>query len=228
MPYEEAAEPLEASPIACELLGLVGCGELFAFETLAADATRTSILEIKAALGSRACREFRNFEKVADRLRAMGADPDAAIGAYVPTMTEFHRHTAPRDLYEGLVKAYVGDGITSDFGRELSNYADPGTREFVAELLEETGQAEFVVPFVRKALSKNPGLEGRLALWGRRLIGEALAQTQRLTADREELSVLLVGTPDQPGRGDLAEFARMLARMTDAHTARMKKLGLAS
>lgn len=228
VPYEKAPEVGDRSAIACELLGLVGCGELFAFETLAADASRTKNLRIKTALGDRACREFRNFEKIVARLRAMGTDPDAAIGGYVPTMTEFHRHTAPRDLYEGLVKAYVGDGISSDFGREVANYADPGTKEFVVCLLEDAGQAEFVVPFVKEALRKNPGLEGRLALWGRRLIGEALAQTQRLTADRDELSVLVVGSPDEPGHGDLAEFARMLARMTEAHTARMRNLGLAS
>ena len=41
----------------------------------------------------------------------------------------FHAHTAPRDWLEGLVKAYVGDGLAADFYREIAAFLDaaPGT-----------------------------------------------------------------------------------------------------
>ena len=36
----------------------------------------------------------------------------------------FHAHTAPADWYEGLIKAYVGDGLAADFYREIAAYLD--------------------------------------------------------------------------------------------------------
>lgn len=121
------------------------------------------------------------------------------------------------------MKAYVGDAIAADFGREIAAYVDPETQDFLNRLLAGSGQGEFVVPYVRAALSADPGAAGRLALWGRRLMGEALAQAQRVAADRPDLAELVVGGP---GAG-LAEFANMLARMTEAHSERMRNLGLA-
>jgi len=219
------ATPTKDAPV-IDLLGLIACGELFAFETLAKDSALATGLDAKAALGQIACREFENFTKVLDRLRQMGADPDAVVGAYIPTMTEFHRKSAPRDRLEGLMKAYVGDGISSDFRREIANYVDDESRDFIVGVLAEAGQSEFVVPYIQAAIAKDPGAAGRLALWGRRLMGEALAQAQRVAADRPDLAELVVGGPDKPGAG-LAEFANMLARMTEAHSDRMRILGLA-
>jgi hypothetical protein len=69
---------------------------------------------------------------------------------------------------------------------------------------------------------------GRLALWARRLVGEALAQAHRVAAERAPLARLLAGAvtgPDGPG-GEQGEIGRMFARLTDAHDERMAALGL--
>ena len=80
---------------------------------------------------------------------------------------------------------------------------------------------------VRAAIDNDPKLAGRLALWGRRLVGEALSQAQRVAAERDALAALLVGGVDRPG-ADLAEVGRMFARLTENHTRRMAKLGLSA
>ena len=46
---------------------------------------------------------------------------------------------------------------------------------------------------VREAIAADPRVAGRLALWGRRLVGEVLSQAQRVAAERDALSNLLVG-----------------------------------
>ncbi|MCH9815116.1 MAG: ferritin-like domain-containing protein [Actinomycetia bacterium] len=209
-----------------DLLGLIGCGQLFAFETLAKDCALSKTMTPKAELGQLACQEFAGFQAVSARLSAVGADPETVIGAYVPTLTEFHRKTAPRDLLEGLMKVYVGDGISADFAREIANYVDLETQEFIREVLGNRDQTEFVVPYIQQSLREDPGSAGRLALWGRRLMGEALAQAQRVAADRPDLARLVVGSPAAGGAG-LVEFAQMLARLTEAHSERMQRLGLA-
>ena len=80
---------------------------------------------------------------------------------------------------------------------------------------------------VRAAIVADHRLGGRLALWGRRLMGEALTQAQRVAAERDALSALLAGGVDRPGL-DLAAIGRMFTRITERHTERMAELGLAS
>ena len=95
-------------------------------------------------------------------------------------------------------------------------------------MLEDVGQAEFAVKAVREAINADRRIAGRLALWGRRLVGEALSQAQRVGVERDALAVLLVGGVGQRPGADLAELGRMFARLTDEHTRRMERLGLAA
>jgi tRNA-(MS[2]IO[6]A)-hydroxylase (MiaE)-like len=210
-----------------DLLGVLAYGELTAFERLAADASFAPTLEDKAALAAMAVAEFAHFARLRDRLTEIGVSPTAAMTPFVAPLDAFHELTAPSDWLEGLVKAYVGDGIATDFYREVAAYVDEGTGRLVLDVLADTGHADFAVERVRAAIAEDPRLAGRLALWGRRLVGEALSQAQRVAAQRDTLSALLVGGVDRPGL-DLAEIGRLFARLTAAHTERMTKLGLSA
>ena len=211
-----------------DLFGVLAYGELTAFARLAADAELAPSLSAKAALARMAVAEFGHFELLRDRLTELGADPDAAMEPFVAAIDGFHERTAPSTWLEGLVKAYVGDGIASDFYREIGAMIDPSSRELVNRVLADTGQAEFVVTAVRSAIAKDPRVAGRLALWGRRLLGEALSQGQRVAADRDALVALLVGRAGSAPGTDLADMARMFVRLTDSHSRRMARLGLSA
>jgi hypothetical protein len=208
-----------------DLLGGLAYSELTAFERLTEDATTAPTLEDKVALASMAVAEFGHFERLRDRLSDLGADPFASMEPFHAPVDAFHAHTAPSDWLESLIKAYVGDGLAADFYREIAAYLDVETRDLILATLDDTGQSEFAVDRVRKAIEANPKIAGRLALWARRLMGEALSQAQRVAAERDALSTLLVGGVDRPGM-DLAAIARMFARLTETHTARMAALGL--
>jgi hypothetical protein len=142
---------------------------------------------------------------------------------FVAPFASFHERTRPKGWLEGLVKAYVGDGIAKDFYREVSSFVAEETREVMNAALDDEGQAEFVVQIVRDALRTDPTAAGRLALWGRRLMGEALSQAQAVAVERDALSALLIG-----GGVDLAEVGRMFTRLTENHQRRMTRLGLAA
>lgn len=203
-----------------DLLGALAYGELTAFVRLAADAELAPSLSEKAALARMAVDEFGHFELLGARLREIGGEPERAMEPFVVAVDAFHDRTAPGDWLESLVKAYVGNGIATDFYREVSEYVDPSTRDLVHRVLQDSGHADFVVTAVRSAIEEDPRRAGRLALWGRRLVGEALSQAQRVAADRDALSGVLVGS------SDLAEIGRMFARLTENHTHRMGRLGL--
>jgi len=208
-----------------DLLGAIGYGEISAFERLGEDAKLAPTLEDKVALGQMAAAQLEHVEPIRQRLVELGADPFAVMGTFRASFDAFHRHTAPADWYEGLVKAYVGDALADDFYREVAEQLDPATRDLVIATLEDTGHAEFAVERIRAGIADDPRLGGRLALWGRRLMGEALVQAQHVVAERDALSGLLAGGGDVPGL-DLAEVGRMFTRLTERHAARMSEIGL--
>jgi hypothetical protein len=210
-----------------DLLGAIAYGEMSAFERLSEDAKMAPELRDKVELARMASTEFGHFEGLCSRLSALGADPFEAMSPFVAAFESFHARTAPADWLEGLVKAYVGDGLAADFYREIATFLDADTRRIIVESLADAGQSEFVVDRVRRAIEAEPRLAGRLALWGRRLMGEALSQAQRVAAERDALSALLSGGVDRPGM-DLAAIGRMFARLTENHANRMEALGLAS
>jgi tRNA-(MS[2]IO[6]A)-hydroxylase MiaE-like protein len=206
-----------------DLLGVLAYAELTAFERLAGDASLAPTLADKAALGAMAVAEFGHFQVLHERLATLGVDSNVAMSPFVGPLDAYHNSTTPADWLESLVKAYVGDGFAADFYRELAEYMDDATQSLVVDVLDDTGHAEFAVAHVRSATEADPAVAGRLALWGRRLVGEALVQAQRIAVDRDELARLIVG-----GVGDLAAVGELLARLTQRHSERMETLGLHS
>jgi hypothetical protein len=164
--------------------------------------------------------EYGHYKILVDGLRARDTDPMAAMRPFVAAIDNFHRSTAPSDYPEALVKIYVGDGIAADFYREVGKYLQDDAQILVNDVCSDLGHSQFVIPTVRKMITQDRTLASRLSLWGRRLVGEALSQSQRVAAEREALGELLVGSTD------LAELGRMFARLTDAHAVRMRELGL--
>jgi hypothetical protein len=221
-----AADPRYRAAV-LDLLGVLAYGELSAFERLAEDAKLAPTLEDKAALAGMAAAEFHHYQQLHDRLEEVGVEAAAVMQPFAEPLDSFHRLTSPADWPESLVKAYVGDSIASDFYREVAVRLDDDTRALVLRVMSDTGHADFAVEKVRSAIEADPRVGGRLALWGRRLMGEALSQAQRVVAERDALSNLLIGGADVRGF-DLVEVGKMFNRITEAHTRRMNALGLAS
>ena len=218
------AKPADpAGPGVVDLLGMLAYASLVAFFRLTDDAALAASLSDKAALAEMAVAEFGHFQLLRYRIQELNLDPSEAMHPFVPAIDEFHSRTAPADWLEGLVKAYVGDGIAADFYRTVAELLDDQTRALVLEVLADTGHAEFAVARVREAIAADPTVAGRLALWARRLVGEALGQAQRVAAERQALARMLAGGEVT----QLGQIGRMFAQLTDAHARRMAALGLA-
>lgn len=208
-----------------DLLGAVGYGEISAFERLSDDSRLAPGLEDKVALQGMASAQYAKVSPIVARLGELGADPYAAMEPFREAIDSFHAHTAPSDWWESLVKAYVGDGLANDFYREVAGYLDGETKDLVLSTLEDSGRTEFVVDRVRAGIEADHVIAGRLALWGRRLMGEAFSQAQRVVADRDAIAEL-IGGGRIPGL-DLATVAGMFERIIRRHIERMNRLGLA-
>lgn len=211
------------NPAIVDLLGALAYSELTAFDHLADDARLAPTLSGRAALAAMAAAEMGHFALLRNEIIARGGDPEAAMRPFVAAVDGFHESTRPGSWLEGLVKAYVGDGLAADFYREVATLLDPRTRQLVLDVLADTGYAEFAVREVRAAITADPVVAGRLALWARRLVGEALTQSQRVIGERDALADMIMA-----GTGDLAGVGAMLKRITTAHGQRMQALGLSA
>jgi hypothetical protein len=206
-----------------DLLGALAYAELTAFDRLAEDARMAPTLAGHADLAQMAAAELGHHCQITDRLTELGVDPAEAMAPFVRALDTFHERTRPSNWLEGLVKAYVGDGLAADFYREVALFLPDADRRLVEDVLSSTGQADFAVREVRAAISGDRRLGGRLALWARRLVGEAITQSQAVIAEHDQLADLIL-----QGTGDLAGIGRLIERITGAHTERMKALGLSS
>jgi hypothetical protein len=208
-----------------ELLGVVAYGELAAFDRLADDARMAPELTDRVQMTGMAVAQFEHFRRISDRITGLGADPLAVMQPYHRPIDEFHELTRPRTWHEGLLKSYIGDGLAADFYREVASLVDDSTRDLITEVLADEGYGEFVIDRVRTAIDSDPDIGGRLALWGRRLVGEAMSQAQRVIAERPALTDLLTGAAAERS---LAEISQLTTRLIENHTARMQRLGLSA
>lgn len=208
-------------PAVVDLLGALAYGELSAFDRLAEDARQAPTLTGRAALASMASAEIGHYALLEDYLAEHGVLIADAMSPFVATFDTFHASTAPKTWLESLVKAYVGDGLAADFYREVAEWLEADTKDLVLRVLADTGHSTFAEREVKAACAGDRSLRDRLALWGRRLLGEAITQAQQIVAERDPLAELIIG-----GTGDLAGIGQLFKRMQSYHGKRMTQLGL--
>ena len=140
---------------------------------------------------------------------------------YAPALEQYHRLTTPSTWLEALVKTYVGDAMAADLYLAIAGSLPDDIADVVRAVLAETCNSQFVVAEVRAAVTSSSRQRSRLALWSRRLLGEAITQAQYVLAEHDELvDLVLAGTG---GLGEINEFYNRLQR---THDDRMRELGL--
>ncbi len=219
-------EPLAPAPDAPSdrsaqaVLGMLAYGQLAAFSRLAADAAQAPSLGQRLELSRLAGLALSRLERISDRVTELGGALEPVMAPFAGALVEFDERTAPGSWWERLLKGYVGYGVADDFSRIVAQTLDPRTRALVEDVLADEGHARLVVDALAGGATQDPTLASRLALWGRRLVGEALGVVQHVLADHPDIAALLArdegGDPQQ----------RLFAQLTAEHSRRMERLGL--
>ncbi|MFZ3453954.1 ferritin-like fold-containing protein [Arthrobacter sp. 7Tela_A1] len=207
-----------------DLFGVIAYGELSAFERMSSDARFSPTLRDRATLGRLAVREYTHFERVTAHLEGMGVDPEQAMAPFQQSVDAFHDRTRPGDWHESLMKFYVTDAISDDFYAALGSRLDEESAALISSMLGSS-EAPGEVLFVRlqESLKDDPRLASRLALWGRRLVGEALTQAQRIVIER----AFPEGLAGDASREDYdVQIRELFSQLTRNHSRRMSLLGL--
>lgn len=205
-----------------ELFAALAYGEVAAFYRLTDEARMAPDLRGRISMAAMAAAEMGHFELLREALERRGVDVVAAMSKYATALDNYHRLTMPSTWLEALVKTYIGDAMAADFYLQIADGLPDEVADVVRAVLAETKHSQFVVDEVRGAVTASTKQRSRLALWSRRLLGEAITQAQYVLADRDELADLVVS-----GAAGLAQLAGFFDRLQHTHDERMRELGLA-
>lgn len=200
------------------LLGLVAYGELAAFSRLAADAERAPDLTARVELATLAAVEMDHFRRIRDHLAAGGVDVLDAMAPFTARVDRLLATVAGRDWPEVLVATALGRGLVTDLQAEALEGLTGTDADLVREVIADAGHDAFVAERVRAACA-DPQVHGRLSMWARRLLGEALAAVTAALAESPGLAAVVAD-------GATGTRSPALKRLKSAHNKRVAALGL--
>jgi hypothetical protein len=203
-------------------LGQAAYCELGEFESLARAVATAPNLAVKEGLSAAAGRTLSKHHGLITEIRRRGHDPATEMAPFVASLDEFRRNTSGADWHELLLSCYLAGGLLEDFFIRLSDGLPRDIGPRVAQLLGENSGTDVLVHELQTAIENDVELGSRLAMWGRRLVGDTL-----LVA-RSAMPATDPGTDSTAGPGAAAEarIEPVFTELIAAHTRRMDGLGL--
>lgn len=150
-------------------------------------------------------------------LESEGVAADAAIRPFTESTRDFSRAIDGADWYEQLLAIHVVSGLLEDFFVAIVPGLPEDDQDAMLRALRGESAHPPVVQLLLEAIEATPRLSDRMAVWGRRLVGDVLLQMY-----------LAVNGPDATGRA-VPSQARLEPAFNDivaSHTRRMDELGL--
>jgi hypothetical protein len=215
-------------PALTTLVGLAAFTELAAFGLLASRSVDAPDLAARQTLATAAGDALGRQERLLGLVVGPGAAGAAEVMApFDGALADFDARTTPSSWAEGLLKSVVGLGVAQDLCRELAAGLPDGGAAF-ADAVGEPRTDDPATVVLAAAATADGVLASRLALWGRRVVGEALGLVPVLLAAHPPMATLATRAREGQPDGGASVQAWLVSRLTAEHTRRMDRLGLAA
>ena len=152
-------------------------------------------------------------EGLITEMRGAGIDPVTAMDPFRADLDDYLRRIQGQDWPETLVTCYLTGGFLTDFFTGLAAGLPSGLSSRVSLLLDIDKGQDILVAELRAAIDASARLASRLAMWGRRLVGDTMLVAR---------SSLSIGG-ELPGE---ERIEPVFTELISAHTRRMDALGL--
>jgi hypothetical protein len=203
----------ELAPAPARFLGQTAYLTIVLFENLGRAVTTAPTTDAKSRLARAASEMLRMHEGLVAELDRLGADAATEMEPFRLPLDDYQRRTKGADWYEILVTCYLTNGFLLDFFAGLAAGLPDELDDRAAELLQNRAGEAVLVEELRLAIEENPRLASRLAMWGRRLVGDTMLVARLAIEQHPPASIEEKVDP---------VFTELIA----AHTRRMDKLGL--
>lgn len=206
-------ELAELAPSLDRFLGQAAYVQLSIFEDLSRLVAIAPTLEAKEALSQASAISLDRYRGLTAEIRRSGAEPSATMEPYTTGVDFFQKVTQGAEFYESLMTSHITAGILDDFFSRLALGLTTAEAARITPLYAPSHE-QILADQLRVGISANPRLAARLAMWGRRLVGDAM-----LVA-RASLATPLASEKDE------ARIEPVFTELIAAHTRRMDALGL--
>ncbi|MFM8927364.1 MAG: ferritin-like fold-containing protein [Rhodoluna sp.] len=214
-------------------LGQLAYIQLANFEILTAVMKYSPNTQFKAELGEAAARSFDKYRQLSKKLVELGADPAEQMNPFRERISIFHSNTTGLDWYEVIMKVYLTSGLLDDFYSRLASGLSDELQQEVERALRDKAFEKFAKRVLSEAVESDSVLASRLALWGRRLMGDVLLELRAAFDNRKLAHVPKTRklSVEEEQRVNLEAYSKiepLISELTGVHSARMEALGLAA
>jgi len=195
-----------------QVLGAIAYGELGAHEEAKAKAAAATDDEERTRWRVIAGQELRHYKGFTARLKAMGADPEAAMAEFRPAL-DAYRGTRPADEVEAAVWAFLGEGIADDLMVWFKTVVDDEMAAFVASVLtDEEAHEGQAAAALRTVIGDNPGSADAALSAAQTMVDNMIASGGGVgtVPSAPLLAFMRVGRADELVRLIMRGFARRL------------------
>lgn len=201
------------------LLGRVAYLKLALFESASAVAGRATDLGDREAITRVAAAVLEQHTELTALIEARGAVSAAAMHPFTADIDRYRRRLADSGWHESVLTLHLSAGLLDDFFAGLAaGLPEPDARRVVPILQRDIGH-DALVAVLEQGLAADERLGSRLALWGRRLVGDTLLVARSALADVRDAAGAPASTEER-------RIEPILNDLIAAHTRRMDRLGL--
>ena len=204
----------EVMPDLLPYLGQAAYLQLEQFETLSRVAAETDDLRAKGLVSAAAGHALSKHQGIVAEIRRRGDDPAEAMKPFADEIEGFSALIVGVDWRETLLAALMSGGLLDDFFIRLAAGLPGDVGPRLAHLLGSESGQEGILEVLRGQIEADPVLASRLAMWGRRLVGDTLLVARsalHLSGNRAT---------------DEERIEPIFTELIAAHTRRMDALGL--
>ena len=201
------------------------------FEILTNELKYSPTTQYKAELSEAAAKSIEKYRTISKKLVGLGFDVTDSMDPFTERVDTFHSRTAGIDWYESVIKIYLVSGLLDDFYGRLAAGLNKELREAVEKALSDKTFEKFAKKVLVEGMAGNPQLESRLALWGRRLMGDVLLEVRAAFDNRKLAGIDKASklTLEQERKVNLESYSKiepLVTEMIAAHSLRMDAVGL--
>jgi hypothetical protein len=204
----------EFTPEPMAFLGRAAYVQLTLFENLSRAISNAPTTGAKTSIGRAAELSLAKHRALVEEIERAGGMPADAMEPYTTAVDEFERVTHGADWFETVVTCYLTAGFLDDFFARLAAGLPADSRVRIAAIFTGESGESLLAQQLQVAIDENPRLASRLAMWGRRLVGDTMLVARS--------SLVL----SENHKSDEARVEPVFTELIAAHTRRMDALGL--